>query len=507
MRKCSYIPLGERLTTIYIILMLLVFPLFTGFRGYVGITDAKLVFFLSATGLWLLGLLVSAFTGGRREGRRLPAAGWFLLAYVLVCCASALASPFGLGSVLLGAGRFDGLLGILLSMGIFLGVSRFGRPSRIYAYALELSMALCCLAALLQLLGLDPLGLYPSDYIYYDMGNRYSGEFLGTIGNANLFSAFLCLCLGLLTSLFVRGKISGVHLLPALVLGSFCLLECTVSAGKLALLACLLIGAPLTAADGRSLGRLLAALGAFCLALGLSLAFSGELDGRQAALRLDISGRALAFLASALALWLSAIFARRLTLGKKTLRLWLAGLSLVLTAAGLLAVYNTSASSGTVYELSRAMRGELEGSFGSSRILIWRDCLALTAERPFLGGGPGTLALRLDIAFSRFVPETGLTLHTSVENAHNIYLGILTDCGLLALLPYLAAMGLTFFKSIRQPEKNGWGAALALGLLAYWVQDFFGLGLFLVSPVMWIIWGLACPWVKPSSQRRPRRSP
>lgn len=505
MRKCSSPPLGERLTKTYIILMLLVFPLFTGFKGYTNITDAKLAFYISATGLWLVGLAVSVFAGGRKPGV-FPAEGRLLLAYLLVCCVSALVSPYGPGVTLPGAGRFDGLLGILLSAGIFFGVSRFARPSRVYAYALELSMTLCCLPALLQFLGFNPLGLYPSDYNYHDMGTRYSGEFLGTIGNANLFSAFLCLCMGLLAFLFVRGKIKGGHLLPALVLAGFCLFECTVSAGKLALIVCLLIGAPAAVADGRSLGRLLAALGGLSLALGLSLAFSGEpAEGRQAALSFELSGRAAAALAAAFAMWLAAPFAGRLTLGKRTLRLWLSGLSLALASAGLLAVYNTHANSGTVYELSRAMRGELDGSFGSSRLLIWRDCLALIPERPLLGGGPGTLALRLDIDFTRFVPETGKTLRSTVENAHNLYLGILADCGLLALLPYLSAMGLTFFKALRRPEENDWGAALALGLLAYWVQDFFGLGLFLVSPVMWILWGLASASVKTASQQLPRR--
>ena len=50
--------LTERITDIYLITMLLVFPLFFGFSGYAEITFSKFVFFLAATGLWLAALIV-----------------------------------------------------------------------------------------------------------------------------------------------------------------------------------------------------------------------------------------------------------------------------------------------------------------------------------------------------------------------------------------------------------------------------------------------------------------
>ena len=116
---------------------------------------------------------------------------------------------------------------------------------------------------------------------------------------------------------------------------------------------------------------------------------------------------------------------------------------------------------------------------------IWRGVLALIPERPVLGGGPGTLALRLEIEFSRYVPETGETLRTFVDNAHNQYLQLLADTGAAGLAGYVLLLACTLTHAVKKR------APQTMALLCYCVQDFFGLGLCLVSPVFWAILGLS----------------
>lgn len=53
-------------------------------------------------------------------------------------------------------------------------------------------MSLCCLLSLWQLAGGNPLGLYPNGLSYSDAGTAYSGAYLGTIGNADLLAAVMC---------------------------------------------------------------------------------------------------------------------------------------------------------------------------------------------------------------------------------------------------------------------------------------------------------------------------
>jgi len=478
-------------TDIYISAVLLVYPLFTGFKGYTQITGAKLALFLGLTGLWFAAIILGLFLDRERIEPRLGPESALILLCFAACCISALLSPYGAKDVLIGAGRFDGLLHTLLCVLIFLGVRLYGRFRIKYACCLCISMVLCCVVAVNQFMGLNPLKLFPGDYTYYDMGNLYSGEFLGTIGNGNLFSAFLCLCLPVLSGLYICSYINRFIALPCVLLGSFCLFECSVSAGKLALCVCLLTASPVLVTETGRLRKLLRVLGVFALALGISVCFSGKMDKRDVILSFHISKAAAFLFAGSGAAFVLSCFPLARNMKAKVLRLLLGGVSVLLLASALLFAYTTKAQEGTIYELSRMLHGEVQDSFGSSRILIWRETLELVPERPLTGGGPGTLPLRISIEFKRFVAETGKMLRTSVDNAHNVYLGMLVDCGIPALLFYVSAIAVTLINAFRKVGSRPVSASVCCGLLSYWVQDFFGLGLFIITPVVWILWGLA----------------
>lgn len=487
--------LPKRATDIYISLLLLVYPLFPGFEGYSHITKWKLIFILVLTLLWLTALLVFAASGKNRRIKTpgtLPLQGILLLIYAGISCISALTSSYGPGAVLTGAGRFDGLLHTLLCTAVFCCTFRWGRFKTLHGVFLCVSVSLCCIIAGLQLAGFNPLGLYPGNCLYYHMGTRYTGEFLGTIGNGNLFSAFLCMSLTLISCLYVKGLLHPAAAFTSVLLGGFCIFECTVFAGKLALLAGLVILMPFFSDSTLRLGRILKILGIFMGAFGLSLSFSGTLSGDTVLRSFAPSGTAWALMAGGAILFPLSWLIRKKEFSLKKLRLSTAVFSGLLLLGALAGVYFTNSDAGTVYELSQVLRGNVSESFGSSRIRIWKETWELIKEQPLLGGGPGTLSLRLDIDFFRFVESSGITLKASVDNAHNVYLGILADCGPLALAAFLGAMGVTLAKAfLRFGSRSPLALCLAGGLLVYWIQDFFGLGLFFITPLAFAVWGLA----------------
>lgn len=416
---------SEWLTDKYILLMLLVFPLWTGFSGYAALTVSKFAFFAAATGLWLLGLTVSRLMERRAFPFTRPAQT-AAAAFMLAACVSALFSPFG-SRVVLGASRYDGLLTLLLYGGILLGISAYGRPRRVYVWALALSSSLCCAAALSQLAGGNPLGLFPDGLDYYDSGYKYSGAFLGTIGNTDVLAALLSLCIPLFigTAALSREKTDALLLVPA-ALCLYVLLRSGVASGALAVGACALILAPYL------------------------------------------------------------IFLR---FGKRKPALIACAFSAAVAVVGLIAVYFWRGTEGTVYELSRLMHGQVEDTFGSSRILIWREVLGIVRERPLLGGGPDTLSLRTSLGFSRHVAETGITLSNHVDNAHNEYLNYLVNIGAAGLLAYLALIVCSISAWLRR-RYAALFPAFGCALVCYWIQSFFGLGLCIVVPLVWIFMGL-----------------
>ena len=478
--------LTERITDVYLITMLLLFPLFFGFSGYSQITLSKFVFLLAATGLWLAALAWAALLRRAEKPFRHPAqiavlaaAGVSILSWL---CCGALKTSF------LGAGRFDGLLSALVYALIFLGVSAFSRPKALHFRAFALSVSLVMLISLLQLAGRNPLHLYPRDLGFYDHGIRYSGVYLGTIGNTNILDAIACLALPLFFSLYVC-EIDWFCIVPV-ILSVPVLWKAGGDGLKLSLLLTALAVPPLLFTDLRRIRRALLALAQLLLAAALGALWQ---PGSETPLRFAFSPLPAALIAAA-AVCAALSFCplpARVSPSEPTLRRFFALLSGAALAAGVLAVLLIPWKSGTLYEMREMLRGHAEDSFGSSRIRIWRGCLALIPDRPLLGRGPGMLAAYLDVAFSRYVPETGETLRSYADNAHNVYLGVLVNTGALGLAAHLAALGLAAAEGARR-RRGGLFLSLGLGLLCASFHAFFGLGLCLSEPLFWLALGCLC---------------
>lgn len=373
---------ARKLTDKYIIAMLLLFPLWTGLEGYADITRWKFTFFAVFTGIWVA--LLIFFAVRERARPRCPKAFALLgAAFAVWAAVSALASGFG--SRLLLGWHYDGLLPMLLYLAAALGVASYGEWHDYYVNLLAVSVTLCCAVALMQLAGLNPLRLYPDGLDYYDSGVKYSGSFLGTMGNTNVLGSFLCLTCPLFayTALQRRGR-SLWLLAPA-----------ALSAAVLAL--------------SRSEAGLVGALAALLLGV---VYYVNQLGRRRAALML------LAAEAAAVCVFLAF-------------------------------VYFSPPEGGTLYELGELLHGRVRDSFGSSRVAVWREALRLFAARPVLGGGPGSFGLRSTLEFSRYVAESGITLTTRADNAHCEALEYLVDLGLPGCALYLSLAFFVFRRWMR----------------------------------------------------------
>jgi len=478
------------ITSMYISIMLLFFPLFTGFSGYGSITFSKYIFFVITTATWLMAIIAISLIG-RPPKPSLSIGQYLALAFAAACLVSFLLSPHRSES-LIGAGRYEGLVTQLLYVCIFLGVSLFGRSREYHLWALGISVLGCSVVGIIQLFNIDIFRLFMGHYSHYDAGLKYSGAFLGTMGNTNILSAFYCLALPALFSLPVvsskkRAFLALIPLCPAL----FVLIRVWVSGGLLALGVCALIAAPLLLTDTGRLRRFLIAAAPMLLSASTALAFSPVYDLVSFSWSFDFKGLPAMLIIAALCCGALGLILPRLNFkpSKGALRRFFVVVSIAVILLGLVLVYFSGSTEGTVYELRELLHGRVNEKFGSSRILIWRECLKLFPEHPIFGSGPDTLALRVDVKFSRFVEETGKTLRSGVDNAHNEYLGYLINIGALGLGLYLSLLVMGLRKWLYQLCSPICGA-LGLGCLCYCIQSFFALGLPLVSPLFWILLAL-----------------
>ena len=156
------------------------------------------------------------------------------------------------------------------------------------------------------------------------------------------------------------------------------------------------------------------------------------------------------------------------------------------TAAGLVALYFWPGKSGTLYEMSQVLHGRLSDEFGSRRGEIWKQSWQFFKQKPWLGGGPGTTSLRYDILWYSDVRDQTVV----VTNAHNVYLGYLVNIGLLGAVPYVTAVACSLVTWLKRRKHGALYPALGAGFLCCLIQDFFGLGLVLTAPMLWVFWGL-----------------
>ncbi len=328
--------------------------------------------------------------------------------------------------------QYNGLAPLALYALTALGCAAFGVMRERYVYLLSVSVTLCCALALIQLTGANPFGLYPEGLNYYDSGVWYSGSFLGTLGNTNLLGAFLCLASPLIGFYAVEKGGKRLWLLIPAVLGVVTIALSKSEAGLVGAAAGVFVGIPYYVYK-RGRGRAAVIVLAAECALGL---------------------------------------------------------------AALAAVYFLAPASGTLHELSELLHGRVDGSFGSHRVAIWGEALRLFGERPLLGGGPGSFGLRSTLEFSRYVSESGLTMHTRADNAHCELLTALTELGVPGALLWLGLWAAALAAGFR---RHG---ALALALLSYLAQSFFGIGSCFVLPLVYMLLGLAA--AEPAGGERKR---
>lgn len=421
---------SEKATTVYAVVMLTLYPLFTGLSGYMFLHLKKYLLFLAATLLWLLSLAAFRMLRLRREKQR-------FLVTIPVCCLLAFA-VLGSVSTCLSRyavfftreiGRYDGMTTYLLYAFILYGAYVYGVNERLCLWAFAGSYTACCAIALLQLLGFNALSLFPGEFTYYSPEVQETGAFLGTLGNVDILSALHCLALPLFfcALLFSEGRKRWLLLIP-LLCGSGVLAAAGVASGILALLVTALLLIPAYAAGHIRLRR-----------------------------------------------------------GRAPKWLFFSGAALLLAA--LAAFYLLPFRSGTPYELHQVLHGEIDDSFGSHRILIWRKTAEVFLAHPWFGIGPDSLANYLDIHFQRESQALGVVLRTYVDNAHSMYLQLFVSFGILGVLPLSILMTYTMDRAASRLLYSTPVRILFPPLLCYLIQALFNVGTCIVVPLFLILWG------------------
>lgn len=498
-RSALFTPKG--ITGLYGLFMLTGFLLWAPKTGYQRIVDPKHKLFLISFGVFL-GLLALAFVfrtvTSKKQRCRFPAAPspfsalklplFLALGLTLWFFLSSLCSSYP-EAVWLGSKRNEGFFTLLIYLLIFALCALFWNPGKVHRWGAALSGMLIFFMVLAQFLGFNPLGLYPGELTFHHRGLRYTGEYLGTIGNSGLLgSALTVLCLYLLGSYAVSREKDRFFLLA----GGLCawggVLLSEVAAGPVAIFACFGLLLPVCVRKGlglRHMGEIWGGLSLF--ALGKTV-LGYEFDDRQLTLfwqwnTLSWVLLAMAFLSIPLALLLRKL-PQDQGYPKAAMALWI--FYTLVFLAGFLFLFFYEGDVKLLHDLHLLTRLNPPDTLGSGRIAIWKDALELGLDRPLLGGGPDTYDLRSDFVFTRELPD-GNIRRVSVDAAHNEYLQLWVCCGLPAMLLHLSLLGSVILPAVKKLEQKQ--LPLLLPVVGYSIYAFFGISQSLSAPLLYLILG------------------
>ncbi len=471
-------------------LWLSIFPLWQE-GTYRSITRAKwegtLLFTAITLGVGLFAALYGLIRHHRLPFRFCKEQGMALVLFLLMglsACFGAYAQQVnknGQLCVWMGSLRYEGMATQLCYMAIFLVMSLHPIRKDWLLHLCALSLMLQCTLVVLQYLDLNPLGLFPGS-----LSTRTNYEFQGTIGNIDMVSGYLSLILPLLLGSFILTRKGGWLWLAAGGFGTLWMMCMEVQSGLIALgvFGCLIVAAMLWKPALRGRGTLVLGLLLFCYALRKCIAFPWLDEVENLTLRLP-GMAATALLLLGLMLILAGIRLMRphkplFTLnGKQTVLLLL---GIVVIGVVILLALPLTEEWGGLWEIREVLLGRGQDSFGSYRLGVWRQTIALSREHLLLGNGPDTFWF----AFREHLQKVGVSFPESFDNPHNEYLALLVNDGLPALLCYLLLLGCTLGKCRKNPRQ--W--PLLAGLTAYAVQGIFSFSICIVAPMFWAALGM-----------------
>ena len=333
--------------------------------------------------------------------------------YIILTLISALCSDY-FPETIIRSGRHEGTLTIAIYGLTFIFVSRHYRPHLLHAAVFGASVIAFDIISLLQAAGMNPFGLYPDGLSWADRNVKYSGEFIGTIGNADLVSAFLCVAIPLTAvvggHLVFGSLVEGSRAVPVSILDEVGEIEKNIN-------------------KKRVNKKLSISTGIICLtAAALSLVLLAVIKVTAGLLAMAFIG----LIAAPVAAYIFLDVKKR-----KIIAAYLTALVLAGCAAGAF-IYAETSLPGTAGELHEIMHGNIDDSFGTSRIYIYRNILERVPSHLLLGTGPDTIG-HMDIEpFQRYDAERGVMVTARIDTAHNEFLNVLACQGIAALCAYVA---------------------------------------------------------------------
>lgn len=496
----------QRMVDLYILSVLVVFPLFAT-DAYYNILESKYYYYVASVvilALLLLGTALFQFQNVKAYFakfkwkdflKRCSVSDFALCIFLLVAALSTITSDYVFESFWGNEGRFSGLFLLSLYGISYFLLSRFGRFKRWYLDVFLISGAVMCLLGIGDYFRLDLIGFK----LY--MKPEQKDMFTSTIGNINTYTAIVAMLAALSSVLFAIEQKSikkKLFYMVSLAINLFALIM-GVSDNAYLSLAALFGLLPLYLFQNRhGIKQYVIILATFFSVIKAidwinTIAYD-KVVGIESVFNLVANFSGLLLIV--ILLWGVVLFLHVFKFDSQKdpftpltfpRYIWMGVLVLGILAIGyMLFDVNVLGNSQRYGSLTGYLL--LNDDWGTHRGYIWRNAMECFQKfspwKKLVGFGPDTFGI---IMLNK---TSGNIYKEFFDNAHNEYLHYLITVGVAGLAAYVVFLFSLCTRMLRFQKRQVWILAIFIAIACYLTQAFVNLNLPIATPVLWTLLSL-----------------
>lgn len=487
----------EKITDIYVGVILIIFPLIVNKYGFFRIFECKYnaflaisISYLAITILTYLYMLIVKKENALKN-KKLSVVQISSLVFLGANIVSCIFSPFkNTDFFLIGIGRAEGLITISLYILTFFSITLFGKFKSRYILYFSISSILLNLIAILQFIGFNPFNMYQEGI------GTHNVSFMTTIGNVDFISALYCILVAISAFAYIymdNNKYNNIIHLLSVCMGSFILNIIDVNSGKVGFLGLIVLAFPFIITCSKRLKKSLTVVNMVMIANCINVIMNTEYHYDLGRIILNFQFNYIVFLFIVVIIIL-AILSKVLKKvdydisdNKKIIR----GIYLLYLVGAIILIaffYFVDLRIGMLSEIHEILHGNLKDEYGTYRVFLWRRTFKIIPESPIIGTGPDTFVIRF---MSKFTEDIAALGEMSInDTAANVYLTMIVNVGIVGLLAYLVFLFASFketlnFKTKNLIDENKEAMVILSGITCYLIQDFFNLWVVVITPIFW----------------------
>jgi len=489
----------EVISSIYVFIILLIFPLVIGPRGYENVLEVKHYFYLYASIIYILSIIIVIlyFLIVKRinyfKNIRLKKIHYLIILFLFINVLSCAFSPYKNYNLLLGLGRGEGLLIISLYVLTFIFISLFYKFEKKHLTNISISVILVSLIAILEYLGYNPFNIYKG------ASGPFNMSYMTTLGNKDIISAYYTIMLSVSAFSFIflknTKKENSIHIL-SLIMGIFIFALIEVDSGLVAFCISLAIAIPFILSNSEYLKKtmLVGSFTIFAFMINYILNPIYRYSTHIYKLEPQFDKYSLIMLITIILFLISYKFINKYNYKIINTKKFIKRFYLLYPVVGLLGLtvlYYEDFNIPVLSDAREILHGNFDDELGTYRLFLWKRSIKLVGDYPILGTGPDTFSYRF---MSRYWLDV-LKLDNKItinDTAANVYLTMLVNIGILGLLSYLIFIGYFLKKAIDKVKtKDMLALVFLISIICFLVQDFFNLSVVIVTPIFYTILGIA----------------